>query len=64
MGFLGDWKFWLFTFTVINTVLTCAGFIIIKVNDFAHVQKNQKSLIKKVDNLSERVSFLEGKLDS
>ena len=62
MNFLQDWKFWMFCLMLVNSGLSIFALVIIKFNDFKHVKENQKTILKKLDNQSERISFIEGML--
>lgn len=53
-----DFKFWLFLLQCLTIIIVVAT----KFNDLKHLEQNVKSIDKKVDNLSERVSKIEGKL--
>ena len=68
MAFYQDWKFWLFCFQFLSTVLTLGALVLIKFNDLKHLGLNvkelkegQKDINKKLYNHAERISKLEGK---
>jgi len=63
-----DWK-WILTSAVVG--FNACAFLIIKFNDLCHLEKGVneikdcvKELSHKIDNLTERVSKIEGKLEA
>ncbi|MBN1467731.1 MAG: hypothetical protein JW924_03315 [Fusobacteriaceae bacterium] len=66
--FYQDWRFWLFCFQVMSTVLTLGAIMLIKFNDLRHLTIEVKELKKGQDNINsklydqaQRISKLEGK---
>jgi len=68
MAFFMDWKFWLFCFQFISTILTLGALILIKFNDLKHLgidvkdlKKGQECINKKLYDHAQRISKIEGK---
>ena len=64
MEFLQDWRFW---GVVINTSVTIICFIVLKFNDFKHLEEDvneikeiQKEQSNKIGKVEQSISYLQG----
>lgn len=60
--FWQDWKFWAFVISIINSLLIGYTFLVLKFNDFKHVQEAQQQILEGLTNLTNCYSSLDKKL--
>jgi len=62
MEFLANWKFWLFTITVLSGIVNWLSNYKIMNNDLKHLAEDIKDIKGKVDNNAIAIANIEGKL--
>jgi len=62
MQWYTDWKFWAFVIGLLNSLMIGYTFIVLKFNDFKHVQDAQKQILEVLTNLNTCYSSLDKKL--
>ena len=57
-----DWKFWLFLLQIVGMVFSVFAFLVIKFNDFKHVQKDILVLKRQLKEIKDIQEAHNGKL--
>lgn len=62
MDIFADWRFWLFAGTLSQTCLMIYGFIVIKYNDFKHLENDVVEIKDSVKEISKKVIKIDKKM--
>ncbi len=62
MDIFVDWRFWFFVVSLFQTGLMTYGFIVIKYNDFKHLEKDVIEIKDSVNKITSKVIKIDKKL--
>jgi len=59
MKFLSDYKFWIFIISFLQTALMVYGFLVIKYNDFKHLEEDVKSIKEDMEQQDKKLTKID-----
>ena len=59
MNLISDWRFWLFTVSIIKDFVLVLGVVLIKFNDMKHLERNVNEIKLNLDKVKEKLENVE-----
>lgn len=59
MNIFGDWRFWLFTVSIVKDFVLVLGIILVKFNDLRHLDKDVSEIKESLDKIDNRLGNME-----